>query len=114
MALSIHSGDLRYRIQLKSPTETKNEEGGVERTYTTQITTFAAIRGINTRRLNEAAATALLHSKDFFIRWTEERQDQITKDWILVYNGATYLIHEMENIDEDGRFIRITARSKDG
>lgn len=112
MALSIHSGDLRYRIELKSPVETKNDEGGVERSYTSQIITYAAIRAIDTRRVNEAAATALLHSKDFYIRWSETREDSITKDWILIYQGDTYTIHEIENIDEKGRFIRLTAKFK--
>lgn len=112
MALEIHSGDLRYRIQLCSPVETKNNEGGVERTYTTFLTTFAAIRGIDTRRVNEAAATALLHSKDFYIRWTQERQDAITKDWRLIYQGDTYTINEIENINEKGRYIRLTAKNK--
>lgn len=118
MAVELHSGDFRYSIALWQPVETQNEEGGMERSFSLAFTTLAAIRSINTRRLNEAAAVALLHSQDFFIRYVESRPFPST-GWQIIYNGKTYTISESLRVnqksegDEWGRFIRLTAASKD-
>lgn len=112
MAVKITSGELRYQVTLKSPTEVKNDESGYEVTgYTDQFTTMAAIKAVSGRRIVEANAEVLLHSRDFYLRWTTARQ-AITKDWILTYNGSDYTIHEIEMMDQGAKFIRLTAKAK--
>jgi SPP1 family predicted phage head-tail adaptor len=113
MAINIKTADLRHKVILKKPgTKTKNNEGGLQYgPYTEVMVTFAAIKEISQSRVNEANATALLNSKDFFIRWSTP-WEEIDKDWIISYKGEDYIIHEVENMEEKNLFFRITAKVK--
>lgn len=112
MAKEIHSGDIKHRIVLKQPTTTVNNEAGRELTYPTNtIETFAAIKDVRQYRTEEGSAVTILNVKEFFIRWTEDRE-VVNKDWLLVYDSRNYTIHEVSNLNNEKKFIRIAARVK--
>lgn len=112
MAVTINSGDLIFGIILRQPAKTTNTQGGREVAYTDKIITRAAIRELSSQRASDPQATALLNSKDFYIRWSQERQG-ITKDWIIEYDSEYYTINEIQKFDQDRqRFIRINAKVK--
>lgn len=113
MASKIHSGDLKFRVAFKAPEETVNSEGGRELAYPdTTIETWSAIKDVRQYRTSEGEAVSLIGIKEFFIRWTEERE-AIGKDWLLVYRGDEYTIHEAANLNNEKVFIRIVARKKE-
>ena len=110
--MKIGAGAFTKSIVLKAPTTTRNSEGGRELTFPTNtIQTWARVDEINSQRVMEAGATALIGTKIFYFRYAE-RMLNVTKDWILVYNGKNYTISNIEQVDEKEKFIKITAKAK--
>lgn len=110
MAVKIHSGDLRYKVQVLAPAESQNEEGGRERSFSIQVTTWAAVRNMSNFRVEDP--TALLDTKEFFIRYVPTRV--VSVDHLLIYNGHVYVVNGVEVVEEQQRFIKITAKNKGG
>lgn len=114
MALKINSGDLRHSIVLKYSIKGQNNQGGKTLLeWIVGIKTSAAIYPVSNSRINEANASAMLDSKDFYIRWAEERK-QIDKNWVIEYDSKVWQINSVENINEKQRFIRLNAKVKSG
>jgi hypothetical protein len=122
MAVKINSGDLTHKVVFKQPVSSLNNRGGRVFSYGLQetgggdpvnvwIMTWAAVRAFNEHRVSEVNAVALIGSLDFYIRWSAERE-AIDKDWLLVYKGEDYTIHQIELIEQKTRFIRFTAKVK--
>lgn len=112
MAVSkVDAGDLNRRVVFKQPTSSLNDEGGTEITYAAAFETWANVKKFNQYRTTEAGADVLIGSLDFTIRWSGARE-AITKDWLIEYDGEDYVIHQIEHLDQDQRFIRFTARSR--
>ena len=110
---------MRHKVLFKLPSTSQNDEGGIEvDTYTTTITTWAFVREVNQARAVEITGSALLHTKEIYIRWAEAR-DVITKDWLVTYRGEDYVIHEKEYLHvhpdvAEGRFDLHTTFEKAG
>ena len=108
--MTIHSGELKHKIVFKKPTSSLNDEAGPEVTYTDEITTFAAVKTFNQYRATEANVTSLIGSLDFYVRHATARE-AINKDWLIVYRGGEYVIHQIERVQQESEWIRFTAKS---
>jgi head-tail adaptor len=106
----INSGDLRYKVQLMRPVTTQNDEGGTEKSFDTLLTTWAAIRNVSNYRVDDPQA--LLDTKEFFVRYTENRG--LTTDHILLYKGSVYEVTGVEVVQEKQRFIKLTGKNRGG
>src|SRR6476660_8981865 len=110
----IRTGDLRRKVLFKEPTSSLNDEQGIELSYDPPASTlnpWAAIRNIDVRRITEANQTFLVGAKDFYIRWSNAAE-AITKDWLIEYKNQDWVIAEIEQINEEDRFIRFTAKTR--
>jgi SPP1 family predicted phage head-tail adaptor len=114
MAVSktIPAGLLNKPITFKQPSSLKNDEGGVENTYSEYLTTRAYVEGFNQYRTTEADAAGLIGAKDFYIRWSLDRET-INKDFLIEYKGLDWTIHKIETIEEKQKFLRFTAKVKE-
>jgi head-tail adaptor len=110
MAKQIHSGELRHKVVFRQPTSSLNDEGGIERTYSDQIATFAKVEKFNQHRTTEAFADVLAGALDFTIRWSSANE-AINKDWLIRYQGKDWVIHLIEPLEQKTKFIRFTAKA---
>jgi SPP1 family predicted phage head-tail adaptor len=110
MAVNVFSGELRHKVVFKQPVSSLNNEGGEEVDYSDAITTFARVDKFNQFRTTEAMADKLSGSLDFTIRHSIDRE-AIGKDWLILYRGNNYVIHQIEHLEQKQKFIRFTAKS---
>jgi SPP1 family predicted phage head-tail adaptor len=108
---TIPAGLINKPVIFKQPTITQNNEGGQEVEYSTGLETRAHVTKFNQFRGTEANVTALIGARDFYIRY-RAAADAVNKDWLIEYKGEDYVIHEIEPLDQEERFIRFTAKSK--
>lgn len=111
MPIKISSGDLTERVVFKQPVSSLNDEGGIERDYSTPVTTlttWAMVERFNIKKTSEALSESLVGSLDFYVRESSAK-DAITKDWIITYNGEDYTISEIDPFAVDDH-IRFTAK----
>ena len=108
---TIDAGRLNRRVVFKKPVSSLNNEGGQEVTYSPEVTTLAFVTKFIQSRATEAENTALTDAFDFYIRWNDARSE-IDKDWLIEYKGNDYVIHLIETIDQEPRFLRFTAKSR--
>jgi SPP1 family predicted phage head-tail adaptor len=112
MAINVNAGDFKKKVVFKQPTVTKNSEGGIEKGYTVQITTWAAERKIDQRRVLEAGAQSLVDTRLLYIRYAASRS-VIAKDWLIEIDGADYVITAKPVvIDEAIKLFEIQAKAK--
>lgn len=109
MAQSITSADLRHKVVFKQPTSSLNDEAGIEKTFATALTTWAAVRGVSSSRVTEANSNYLVDGLDFYVRYSSQIEP-VTKDWLIEYKAENYTIHEIVVMDQENRFVRFTAK----
>ena len=112
MAVEISSGELKHKIVFKQPSSLKNDEGGIRKTYTTFLETWAKVDRFNQYRTTEAEAAVLIGALDFYVRHSTDRE-QITKDFLINYRNQDYTIHKIERIEQKEKFLRFTAKAKE-
>lgn len=95
------SGELKTVIIFRSPTVTRNSEGGREITLVDEITTRGKVEQTNMFRAFQTNATALLNTDTVWVRYSEANS-VITKDWLLYYRGKDHVIQsiEMEGLEK--------------
>lgn len=114
MAVKINSGDLKHKVVFKQPTSSLNDEAGVEYSYDpplSTVITWAAMKNIDIRRVTEAMQTVLIDSRDFYVRYSSQTSP-IDKKWLIEWKSKNYTIHENPVVDEENKFIRITAKTR--
>ena len=111
MAVEITSGQLKHKVVFKQPISSLNEQKEKTITYSDSILTWAKVERFNQYRTTEAEAATLIGSLDFYIRYSSDRE-AITKEWLLNYKGQDYTIHQIELIEQKGKFIRFTAKAR--
>lgn len=104
----IHTGDMRFPVRLKQPVTAVNDEGGRTLTYDAGVLTFAAVKEVSQSRGTDGF-TVITDSKDFFIRWSADR-DLMDKDWLISYMNQDYTINEIEKIGELKHIIRLRGK----
>jgi head-tail adaptor len=99
------AGELNKKVYFKKPTQTVNDEGGIESTYVAELSSIPAkIKRNNQIRAFEAASEALINSDTVTVRNAANR-DQINKDWLVTYDSKDHVIHSISATDEDVVFI---------
>jgi SPP1 family predicted phage head-tail adaptor len=109
---TIPAGMINKPVVFKQPSSLKNDEGGIEKTFTDAIETRAFVDRFNQYRTTEAEAVTLIGALDFYVRWAASRE-AITKEWLINYKGQDYTIHKIEHLDQREKFIRFTAKAKE-
>lgn len=109
MAVTINSGDLKHKVVFKQPVSSLNDEGGEEKTFSSQITTWAKVEAFKQNRLVDADVTVLAGALDFYIRSSIAAR-AVNKDWLIEYKAEDYTIHQVEDIEQKENFIRFTAK----
>jgi len=106
---SISAGDLKDRCSLLQPTYTSNGRGGQDTTFATYATVWCkATPSSNSRELVEAQIT-YYDAFHFTIRKSEV---PIKSDWHIDFNGRTYTIHTVDDIENRYQYLKILAYSK--
>jgi len=98
-------GRLRYRCDLKSPTDTSDGAGGRTQAYSTIAQIYADIRPTGG---DEAYRQGRVQTKITHKIHMRYRAD-MSADYIIVYENRTFQIQNIRNIDERDRFFEITA-----
>lgn len=104
-------GELNKRVIFQMPSVTVNESGGRETTYTDVFTVWAKVRKARGDRTNEAGITGIDGTNDFIVRRSTDTL-MAGNDWLINYNGKIFTIHNIEDINEHGIFIKFTAKSR--
>ena len=105
-------GELNKRITFSMPSVVVNDSGGRETTYTDSFTVWAKVRKTRGDRTNEAGITGVDGTNDFIVRKSTDTL-MAGNDWLINYNGKIFTIHNIEDINENGIFIKFTAKSRE-
>ena len=104
----IVAGNLKDRVTLQQPIYTSDGQGGTITTWGNDIEVWCeANPGSGARELEQAAVKF-----DQPIRFIIRVQDiPLAQDWRAVFNGKTYLIHSVHDIEQRYQYWQITAYS---
>ena len=89
----IRSGNLRHRIQLQEPTETRDAHGQAVKTWKTKANVWASVeplRGAESIIQHQYAATQI---EEVAIR----HRSDVTTDWRILHDGRTLEIESKTN-----------------
>ena len=89
----IRAGNLRHRIQLQEPTETRDAHGQAVKTWTTKATVWASVeplRGAEAIIQHQYAATQI---EEVTIR----HRSDVTTDWRILHNDRILEIESKKN-----------------
>lgn len=104
----ISAGDLKDRCDLMQPTYTADGRGGETVSYALYASVWVqATPASNSRTLSEAQVT-FYEAFKFTIRVSTV---PIKADWQIVFNGRTYTIHTIDDIDNQYQYNLILAYS---
>lgn len=99
-------GKLRHRITLQSKVTVKDPEGIVTETWTDVATVWAAVEPIRGREYFQAAAVNAENTVRFRIRY----RSGITPVMRVVYNGRTFNVQSVIDVDERYREIQLMCQ----
>lgn len=102
----INAGNLKDTIVLQQPTYILDGQGGTETVWSDYGTVWAqADPGSGARELEQAAVKF-----DQPIRFIIRVQNiPLAQDWRILFNGKTYLIHSIHDIEQRYQYWQITA-----
>ena len=107
---TISAGDLKDRLTLLQPTYTPDGQGGNTVSYSPYgVVWCRAGSPNNTRQLQEAQLT-FYDAAEFIIRFS---QVPLTPDWQIEFQGKTYTIFSVYDIEHRYQYYRIIAYSKE-
>lgn len=114
MAVKLHSGLLKQRVEFFEPTTTVNDQGGKDKTYSVAISTRAYVTATDDFRAQMANATALVGTVRVFIRFRASAL-LIRKDWLIRYNGKDHVIHSIGSAEGEDKktYLEFLAKSKE-
>ena len=105
---TIDAGTLKDRCSILEPTFISNGRGGYDASYAVNTTVWCnASPARDTRQLEEAAIN-FDQPMTFIIRVQEVA---LTNDWKIIFNGRTYTIHSIVDIDNRYQYWSIFAYS---
>ena len=104
----INAGNLIDTLLLQQPTYASDGQGGTTTTWSDYGTVWCqADPGAGSRELEQAAVKF-----DQPIRFIIRVQDiPLAQDWRAIFNGKTYLIHSIHDIEQRYQYWQITAYS---
>jgi len=98
-------------IELFTYTQTTSASGFVESTPVSYWITRAEVEPLKSSRGQEAYQTILQSGYVFKMRYRADKA--VSKDMTLRYNGQDLTIHSIENVQEEGRFLKVTGLIND-
>jgi len=107
-----NAGRMTAKITLMQPSaNTRDELGGLSATtYTTACTLFAMCTQRNQSRAQVIGDYVTTDTRYFIMRDISSVASGIDTQWRLLYDGRTYLINQVEQIDESRPYYtQITA-----
>lgn len=111
MAQQIKLGDLKYSVEIQQPTVEVDENGIPQQTWKTIRTTRAKVESNYNSKLEKDNfdGTNYFDKKEFTIRKLYGIKGT---DCRLIYKNRKFDILLMEEIDEDGLFIRLVGQEE--
>jgi SPP1 family predicted phage head-tail adaptor len=105
----ITAGDLKDRATLLSPTYTVDGQGGNTITYAQYGVVWCMAKPATNSRTLQEAQLVFNEAMKFTIRYSEVA---ITADWRIEFNGRTFIIHTLDDIENRYQYLEILAYSK--
>ena len=105
------AGDLRERITFMNPSNFSDGFGGFYGSYSAQYTCWASVKEISGARQNSEDQMVIKSSWEFIIR--KNPAVTITKSMNIKYNNNTYIIQEINNLNEYDRMVKIICVNRD-
>lgn len=104
----INAGNLKDRLTLQQPTYTSDGRGGRITTWDNDISVWCEAMPNRGARTLEQASVKFEQSIKFIIR---VQDIPVAQDWRILFNGKTYLIHSITDIEQRYEYWEIQAYS---
>ena len=104
----INAGNLKDRLTLQQPTYTSDGRGGRTTTWGNDISVWCEAMPNRGSRELEQAAVKFEQPIKFIIR---VQDIPLAQDWRIIFNGKTYLIHSVTDIEQRYEYWEIQAYS---
>jgi SPP1 family predicted phage head-tail adaptor len=102
----INAGNLKDVLTLQQPIYTSDGQGGAITTWGNDVTVWCEANPNSGARELEQAAVKFDQPIRFIIR---VQNIPLAQDWRILYNGKTYLIHSVHDIEQRYQYWQITA-----
>lgn len=103
------AGELKRKVVLKQPTESRNTEGGKETTYTSLPQVRAKIERTNLRLME--VAPVLLNTDTVTIRYSDAVKD-VNINWLVNYDSKDHVIHQRNYLGlEEKEWIELIVKN---
>jgi len=102
----INAGNLKDVLTLQQPIYTSDGQGGTTTTWGNDVTVWCEANPNSGARELEQAAVKFDQPIRFIIR---VQNIPLAQDWRIIYNGKTYLIHSVHDIELRYQYWQITA-----
>jgi SPP1 family predicted phage head-tail adaptor len=103
---SITASNLKDRLTLQQPTYSPDGQGGFPTSWSDYGEVWCQANPNSGSRELEQAAVKFGQPIRFIIR---VQNIPLAQDWRIVYNGKTYLIHSVHDIEQRYQYWQITA-----
>ena len=109
----MRSGELRKRVEIQETVETRDEYGGITPGWITVYRAWALVEDLTGRELYQAQQTSEQATARFTIRYRKEfKNDGLTSKMTILYQGKTYNIKSISDIEQAHREIEIMAMQR--
>ena len=102
----INPGELKHTIQISTPDSGTDQDGIPLSTYTVLLSTKAKIVNVNGTKVILADGISATNIKKFYIRY---KKVEITSKDKIIYKDKSYDIKYINNIEEQHKYLEITA-----
>ena len=106
----IKAGDLRERIQFLNPNLFGDGYGGFYTTASVTYTCWAKVTNLSGTRQNSEDQMVIKNKWEILIRRNELAL--VTKSMHILYDQRTFVISEINNVEEYDRMIKIIATER--
>jgi len=103
-------GQLDRRIEVQSPTYTRDKYGAETKVYATLYTLWAHVDWKASRRKEESQENVQGTDLVFYVR---NLGDEVLGTYRIEYDSKTYIIHGVKEIDGREKFLEIETKLKD-
>lgn len=104
----INAGNLKDRLTLQQPDYTNDGRGGTITQWINDVTVWCQANPNKGARVLEQSAVKFTQPIQFIIR---VQDIPLAQDWRIIFNGKTYLIHSVHDIDQRYEYWQIQAYS---
>ena len=110
--LVVPAGSLRHTILIQSPSTSHDSFGQTVLTWTTVVTTRAAIKTVSAKELYQTGQLSSQVTHTITVRWPGILV-QVAPGMQVVYGPHTYKIQAIDNVDERNRVLKLMCLAID-